>query len=888
MLRYIVDNAKWCINKQYFVHLLGHGMSCEQLECELLALTAGYRHSEQSGALAVNDVRFALNDNAMTTHRHQWAYGLSSLYATYWNLFVALSSRLSGVQLPGNGSRVRIDAVVELYMRATQNHRDDILWGWYKDIVTDSLSLTARELAYIDDVLLLYRCMYYCAVCRNVATTNSDRYMCCLSADRQPSSVLENNDSYSNMTYNGGIQTVIDCFGASAVMLGASVIDSSMSLDISANGRNVLDTFTQHLYGDSMSQFASRTKSISVSMRYMLKRCSEVRTVDIVGGVRSQQRYSVNVHATVKGIVQSFTINNCHCMCVGGSASYYVSYALVDSKYNIVSSGNLTDNGCGVDIDITHSMLLGNGQRGRVHIVAMYGNCLRDITDQIERIQRIGYCDREPFECNSAKGRQYEVVTNVTPCSNMYVGDKGGSIKRHNYTYQFGDSDISTLLDNEGNGCTMLEGFVFGASEKVYYYKGNKITAINCGKFAINANGYSHSHTIGNDSVSFEVEHRHAKVYTVDMPRGGGVLFVLPLEQHSKVSAIDGGFDVVSNSRHFVVRYTGKLDSFTTNSIECSSRRLRRHLSGDCSVGDSLAMSFVGGNKLQVEIVNCNKLPLGRAVVRQSLLSTYHNYINNKNIYLAVNKLRPVDALMLASMVYTNSNYVWQYLIGMEQGCSCESGISYYYNNSMHMASSSSSMTYPLALLYYATVTGNVEVLTTERIGRLQYMLYEQEGSTDSRHICLVALALKKLSKLNIDKVNVLINYTNIKKAIMANKDSYAYAQAIGAVPMVNASKQRLKSLVAQHNIPKCFYYVSQLENLYGIELVGNRLNVSPSVSSGLEQLLLQVGNRKIDTTFDNMSGKTMAIDGYKCSHGVDVSQLDQDSQHTLVVGCGQ
>ncbi len=380
------------------------------------------------------------------------------------------------------------------------------------------------------------------------------------------------------------------------------------------------------------------------------------------------------------------------------------------------------------------------------------------------------------------------------------------------------------------------------------------------------------------------IAHRHAKHYTISSNGTGGVLMIMPLEQLSTVTQLDNAFDITSTGRHFVLTYTGKLQCFTTNSIECNSHRLRRRLSNDCSAGNCLVLNFAKCNTLEIEITNCNKLPIGKAVVKESLLSTYLNYMNNKNIYLTVNKLRAVNALTLSAMVYTNSNYVWQYLQQMEAQDACYSGSSYYYDTNRHMVSCQDDMTYALALLYYATVTGNVSVLTPERIGTIQNILYSYHG--DGVQLCVVALALKKLSRLNIDKVRALVEYTAVKKLIMSNKNLYAYAQAIGALPMVNASKQRLKSLVNIHNIPRCFYYVSQLENIYGIELIGNKLRVRPSTddTTSLEQLLLRVGDKSISTIFDKGDNYSLLLNGLQCYSGVDVAQLPADN--TLLVSC--
>ena len=62
--------------------------------------------------------------------------------------------------------------------------------------------------------------------------------------------------------------------------------------------------------------------------------------------------------------------------------------------------------------------------------------------------------------------------------------------------------------------------------------------------------------------------------------------------------------------------------------------------------------------------------------------------------------------------------------------------------------------------------------------------------------LCVKALILKKIGQLNSrDKVRYLVEYNTLKKKIVNDSKLYAYAQAIGAVPLTNPSKARLKEL---------------------------------------------------------------------------------------------
>ena len=55
-----------------------------------------------------------------------------------------------------------------------------------------------------------------------------------------------------------------------------------------------------------------------------------------------------------------------------------------------------------------------------------------------------------------------------------------------NYSYQLGDSNVATFVDNAGNSTTLVKGFVFGIKgESVYSVKNGIIDKINEENFHI-------------------------------------------------------------------------------------------------------------------------------------------------------------------------------------------------------------------------------------------------------------------------------------------------------------------------------------------------------------------------------------------------------------------
>jgi len=133
------------------------------------------------------------------------------------------------------------------------------------------------------------------------------------------------------------------------------------------------------------------------------------------------------------------------------------------------------------------------------------------------------------------------------------------------------------------------------------------------------------------------------------------------------------------------------------------------------------------------------------------------------------------------------------------------------------------------------------------------------------KQLCVKALALKKAAAIKgFDKVRCMIEYANVKRLISGDSTLYPYAQAIGALPMTNPSKQRLRDLCRKYNIPQAWYYVSQVENLYGMNYSLGKLSFCPSVAADniLEQLAVTVDGKHINTTFARSSVQSMTLNG--------------------------
>ena len=207
-----------------------------------------------------------------------------------------------------------------------------------------------------------------------------------------------------------------------------------------------------------------------------------------------------------------------------------------------------------------------------------------------------------------------------------------------------------------------------------------------------------------------------------------------------------------------------------------------------------------------------------------------------------------------------------------------------YYDADGKMQTVQNKLLFALPIVYYANLVADDAFPGEQQINAAQEILLTEEFS--GREICVKALALRKATKLtSFDRTKCAVEYAKVKKQICEDNTLYAYAQAIGAVDMTNPSKQRLRDLCGKLCIPKNWYYVSQIENLYGMNYSVGRLSFAPRVSADnvLEQISLSIDGRRISTTFKRSNVQSMTLNGVTHFQPFCPSSLKQ-TDNTLVV----
>ncbi|MCH5153371.1 MAG: hypothetical protein J1F68_05405 [Clostridiales bacterium] len=850
---FLYKNICWQFNQNPFANLLAPA-TCEQEFYEQLEKVAN-SYFPESRRIDTLNVEFCLNKISLAHAKTPSEKVALGYFRIFWAMYERLKTQFAKkhMMFPSSANSTRVEVVAELLTKCTQFAVDDKTLARMCLRAAEIVQLTDREERYFSDVVALYKLKYYCAATLSMLnnTPNAERYLAKFLHPILLKTNYTENTKYMQAAYcTKSLAAVINCMGESAVKLNDIYTRVNTEMFVYANGRNVFDTFCKSRFGDRSAEFQSTTNTVDVTMCYFTVGQKEIRNVTITNKGKRARKFTVEIplkHANPTQKVAYFHMDNALCL----AANFYCALAIVHDNATVRCYGDQAQ---------CFSVTVDSNDSYSFDIVSIYATDTPTLADQICALQQLGNT-RCPYLWDSQCTRLDMTDIKLKLSSHGYVMHKPQKIlsEQLNYTYQLGNNDVATFVDNGGNSTTLISGFVFGVrGEGVYSVCNGLISKLNENEFQLDADRLCYE----NGGSCCNIYHNKGKVYEIAHARPSKTLFYFPMEKRSRINYDNATrtFTVTDNARKYYVKCIGNVESYTTNDMECSEEKLRYKLSGNLDVGSCLAICFGTTSDVKLVITSAAETPLSTPIVRESLVSTYLNYVNDKSVFCLCNYLKKPDCLTVAAICYTNPQFVKMYLNKIYTAATSST---YYYDAQGRTKEFCDRLTLPLAVVYYLNLVGE---LPQEMIKMAHGVLFSD--NFEGKELCIKALALIKAARLNsFDKVRCLVEYNNLKKKIMSDSKLYAYAQAIGALPLTNPSKERLKDLCNKYEIPKSWYYVSQLENLYGLSISEGKLHIAPKVTAEnvLEQFALTISGKRIDTTFAKATVQSMTLNGIQC-----------------------
>ncbi len=870
LANYLYKNIRWNFNRKPFAYLLGPSTTKRQYFEQLERIAD--LHFTRSRRVEVAETEFCLNELALSRANNECEKVALGYFGEFWAQYVRLKKLFAKkfMLFPAE-DKTRLERIAELICKCTQFALDD---EQLDDLICETrerITLTEREDRYLKETVQLFKIKYYCAATSELLRNNKSAEIY-LGRFLQPvllKYAYSPNKKYSQAAYAGkNVASVIDCMGQSALRLGNEATRHETKIFVYANGRNVFDTFVESRFGERHAEFAGSTKTVKLEMSYFLTDRGEVRSCVLTNKGKRTRKFTVEI-----------ALNNTSS---DKKTEYFKMGNALNIAADVFSSTAVLHNAAAIDCygerSLTFDVTIESNSSYKFDIASVFADNTPTLAEQLADAERFG-ATRCPYLWDRACSRVNfnGVSLALTPNGHTVFRPQKIMSERINFSYQLGNADEATFVDNGGNSATLLNGFVFGiGGESVYCVQNGLVTKLNEQNFRFEGSQLVYE----KKCATLTVQHENGKTYRIENNVAARTLFYFPLERRSSVTFDEkaNAFEISDGLRKYTLYCLGKVESYTANALECSTDKIRYKLSDDLSAGNCLAICFGRAMQNGVILKNAVHTPASTPLVRESLISTYLNYVNDKNVFCLVNRLKQPSSLVVAAICYTNPQFVKEFLQKrFESNCPAD----FYYDPKGNAHRFYDKLTVPLATVYYLNLVGELPQEWTEKVRKT---LFSEEF--DGKDLCIKALTVLNAAKLScFDKVQCLVEYNRLKKIICADSKLYPYAQAIGAVPLANPSKERLKDLCNKFEIPKSWYYVSQLENLYGLNLSAGKLQISPKITAEnvLEQFALSIGGKRIDTTFAKASVQCMTLNGQQCFAPFYAPSLKREQNELIV-----
>lgn len=864
---YLYKNLLWQFRRDRFEFLLAPSVTEQQYYEQLERLTD--RYFPLTRAVETAETEFCLNRLALSRANSEAAKVALGCFNEQWARYVRLRNlfKKSFMLFPSDSCATRIEQIAELICKCTQCAAGETLSRILRK-TCEVADLNERERNCLADAVRLYELKYYCAATQRLldGDARAEAYLArFLHPKLLKHDFFDNKKYYQNAYSARQIAAVVDCLGMSAVRFGNKPTHTETGLFVYSNGRNVFDTFVQSRFGKRQAEFRSVTKTVQTDMRYFLSDNKEIRKFTLTNLGAHRRKFTVQLPLRITaGKAEYFCMGNALCVATD-----------VFAALAVVAEAQIAQ--CRGERELTFDITLERGESFRFDAVTVFADDSASLAQSLEDCQRFGTTEC-PYLWDVACPQLNAGGSPLAVTSHGYtpLQPQRPSAEQLSFSYRLGNSDVGSFADNSGVCTTLLKGFAFGVKgESVYAVQNGLATKLNARKFRLEGEKIVYCEK----RAQLTLYHAKGKIYDVVYASPMQTLFYFPLDRTAQINfdKEKNRFEISDEVRRYTVACFGRVESYTSDALECCEQKLRYKLSGNLRAGNCLAICFARATTVRLVIENANETPKSAPLIHESLVSTYLNYVNEKNVFCLNNYLKRPDCLTLAAICYTNPQFVKDYLVKMTENGSRDA---FYYDSCGKTREFCDKLALSLSVVYYCNLVGELPAELLKKANETMFDNFEGE------QLCVKALVLLKAAKLAcFDKVKCLVEYANVKKKISSDSKLLPYAQAIGALPLTNPSKERLKDLCNRYGVPKSWYYVSQLENLYGLNLSAGKLQISPRVSAEnvLEQFALTIAGKRIDTTFLKASVQCMTLNGQQCFAPFYAPSLKKE-QNELVV----
>ncbi|MBO5772892.1 MAG: hypothetical protein J6R37_03740 [Clostridia bacterium] len=814
----------------------------------------------------------ALNKVCLTSPKTERQLRLFHEFDNFAYLFErVLSITKNKPLLPADKKQTRLEKICQTIATCTAFCLSSEQYQQIKLHCTNRNLLTQKEVGLFDTVYALEKCNYYAQSYfdqRNVAKLLSGL----LPSQAQKNTHYTKCDFvFDNVAYG------VDCLGESAVFSKGEHF-LGLSQKVFLKKKNVLDTFDAVCFGKNTATFVAENENLSCQVQRVFQN-GDFHNLSFQPKKDGEYEFVLNLSLPKHGVVSHFILHDAHCFCIQQkSATRYVGVMLL--KENAQPSANVLQQRYVCDARICHKTTLAKDRKYSFSWAVVYADDVGLLGEKLADATRFGATKLWQGFDTLAKAKEFVYLPiskyNCSSLKEIVLPEA-----QRKFDFRLGEGNLALLVDSKKGIAPLLDGFVFGTGGVNLIFVDNFGNVANlltsAQKVQDNFAFYSQS------GVEVEIACQNSITMDAKSAKNGKLLFFVKFERLSKVKMENNVFYVNDGKRKYTIKIDGKIFGFTTNLLECSINKMRLKMSQNIEAGQGLCLCLSKEATITLQNQASTPFAVATPLLKESVLSTCLNYLNDKNAFELHHQLKKPDALTLSAICFTNQDFVYNYVKKHFTQNYVDTFESAYYNSVGQLSYTQDKMLLPLSAIYYTMLSGDKSLWTPafESFCKNLFFFCDEQG----QNLCVKALALKKYTEIfSKDKVRVLSLYAQIKERISLDKALYHFAQAIGAVPLENPTKENLKSLFLQYNAKGSFYYVSQLENLYGFSLVCDKLSFMPqSQDFQPESLSLVYKGKKFVTEFNKGENNKMVLNGITYFQGLDASQVKKANNYLTV-----
>ncbi|MBQ2723522.1 MAG: hypothetical protein IJF72_02590 [Clostridia bacterium] len=811
--------------------------------------------------LSLLSVEKALNKVCLTAPKTERQQRLFQQFDNFAYLFERVLSVVKNKPLlPADKKSTRLERLCQTIAQMTAFCLSAEQYRQIKLYCANGL-LLKKEVELFDTVYALAKCQYYAQSYFDNSHIGKLVEGLTFSQTQKRSCYAKCNYLFDNLVYG------VDCLGESAVYCnGEHVV--SLSQKVFYKKKNVLDSFDASCFGKRTALFSGENDNLSYSVQRVFQN-GDYFNCNAQAHKDGEYQFVLDLSLPKHGVVSHFVLQQSHCFCIQKkSKTTYVAVSLLQDEME--AKANVLQQKCPLDARICHSTTLSKGQKHAFSWAVVYADTVGELAEKLRETTRYGATKLwQGFDSlTQIQEFNYIPLSNYN-CSNLKEIALYDSTRK--FDCRLGEGNLALLVDSKKGVAPLLNGFVFGTSGINLLFVDNFGNVTNC---ICDAEEKENAVCYRQGCVDVKISCKKQIVVQATSSKQGKLLFFVKFENLSKVTKEGNVFHIQDKDRNYSLMVQGKICSFTTNLLECNLNKMRLKMSDNLSLGQGLCLCLSKDATILLDDCKQQSFATSNPLLKESVLSTCLNYLNDKNAFELHHKLKKPSALTLSAIAYTNQQFVYDYVKSNFTQSYVKDFKSFYYNKEGQLVHLQDRLLLPLGAIYYTMLTGDKSLFSNEfdSFCKSVFFFNEEVG----QNVAIKALALKKYAEtFSKDKVRILSLYARLKEQIQKDENLFEFAQAIGAVEMEQPSKEKLRALFVKHNAKGSFYYVSQLENLYGFSLVCDKLSFVPQgKEQKLESLSLNYKGKKFATQFAKGDNNKMVLNGITYFQSVDATQV--------------